>query len=107
MEQTDVHGPGRPGRDKSIFLPEISQCLLRDGSVQAAVRGRYAVCLSATGGPMHELTTRMTGPEEVQLHVTYEELARWGTASTAVVWLAYGRRTAAEADGSMERLAQN
>jgi uncharacterized membrane protein len=39
---------------------------------------------------MHEHTMQIAGPEEVHLHETYEELARWGAASAAMVLLAYG-----------------
>jgi uncharacterized membrane protein len=39
---------------------------------------------------MHEATTYINAPEEVHARGSYEELARWGTASTGVALLAYG-----------------
>jgi uncharacterized membrane protein len=39
---------------------------------------------------MHERTTYIAAPEEVNLRLTYDELARWVTASTAVGLLAFG-----------------
>jgi uncharacterized membrane protein len=41
---------------------------------------------------MHERMMDIAGPEESRRGVSYSELARWGTTSTAIVLLAYGVR---------------